>query len=150
MKIFPSNIRGIGNSESRLARKDFFFNHWPLLMFVAEPMVPFSDILGWCWNSIQVTSYCLNNRAQLFPNLWALWGCDVTPIVALRNRWHNYTYGGISVLSSLIFHEENCCADKLANYGHDLTDVIWWDSLPMFIIDDFYRDRYGLLSFCFP
>jgi len=47
MKIFYWNIRGIGNLDSRIALKDFFFNHRPLLMFVAKPIVPLSNIPGW-------------------------------------------------------------------------------------------------------
>lgn len=68
----------------------------------------------------------------------------------LRNRWYNCTHGGISILSSHIFREGNCCTDKLANHGHGLVDVLWWDSIPMFIRDDFYRDRFGLPRFRFP
>jgi len=54
-----------------------------------------------------------------------------------------------SILSSHIFREGNCCADKLANDGLGLDDAFWWDSLPTFL-SDFYRDKFGLPTFRFP
>jgi len=57
---------------------------------------------------------------------------------------------GISVMSSHIFREGNNCADKLANHGHGVTNPFWWDVLPTFIIQDFFRDWVGLPNYCFP
>jgi len=41
-------------------------------------------------------------------------------------------------------------ADKLDNHGHMLTNVVWWDSLPIFIREDFFRDIHGLPNYHFP
>jgi len=35
-------------------------------------------------------------------------------------------------------------ANKLASHSHVLTNVIWWDSLPVFIREDDFRDKHGL------
>jgi len=48
----------------------------------------------------------------------------------LRNRWHNANILGLQVISSHIFREGICCADKLANLGHSMAGEIWLDTLP--------------------
>jgi len=57
---------------------------------------------------------------------------------------------GISILSSHIYHEGNNCANKLANHGHDVTNFLWWDVLPAFISQYFFREWVGLPSYHFP
>jgi len=81
MNILYWNVRGIGNSDTRLALKNLFLSHKPSLIFVAEPMVNFLQIPAWYWPSIGVNKYCINNRGPLLPNLWALWGTDLTATV---------------------------------------------------------------------
>ena len=49
-----------------------------------------------------------------------------------------------------MFREGNCCADKLANYGHYVVDTVWLDSLPTELAQDFFGDRFGLLNYRFP
>jgi len=66
MKISFWNIRDIENSESQTALHDYFRNHRPKIMFIAEPKVPFPHLTAWYCNSIQITGYCMNNRAALF------------------------------------------------------------------------------------
>lgn len=41
----------------------------------------------------------------------------------------------------------NGCADKLANHGHHIIDMVWWDFLPVCIPDNFFRDSYVLPNF---
>jgi hypothetical protein len=77
MNILFWNVRGIGNSETRIALKNFCLSHKPSLIFVAEPMVNFAQIPAWYWPTIGVSKYCINNRGPLLPNLWALWGNDL-------------------------------------------------------------------------
>ena len=62
----------------------------------------------------------------------------------LRNRWHNASNLGIQVISSHIYREGNCCADKLANMGHSVQGSVWLSSLPAELNVDFFRDRCGL------
>jgi len=40
-----------------------------------------------------------------------------------------------------IYREGNSCTDKLANHGHSVTSIFWWDVLPAFISQDIFRDR---------
>jgi len=70
--------------------------------------------------------------------------------IMLRNRWHNARQLGIQVISSHIFREGNCCANKLANMGHDITSAVWIDTLPTSVGLDFFRDRCGLPNYRFP
>jgi ribonuclease HI len=65
----------------------------------------------------------------------------------LRNRWSNCFSHHMCILFSHIFREGNCCADKLANHGHLIPGFLWWDSLPLFVRDDFLRDRFGLVNY---
>ena len=81
MNILYWNIRGIGNSDTRIALKKLFLSHKPSLIFLAEPMVNFVSIPAWYWPSIGVSKYCINNRGPLRPNLWALWGNDLMATV---------------------------------------------------------------------
>lgn len=74
---------------------------------------------------------------------------SLVPIL-LRNRWHNAQALGVQVISSHIFREGNSCADKLAFMGHDITDVVWLDTLPTSVSLDFFRDRCGLPNYRFP
>jgi len=68
----------------------------------------------------------------------------------LRIRWHNCLHLGIEAICSHIFCEGNCCADKLATYGHSVTCIVWLTSLPQTLMEDFTRDRNGLPNFRFP
>jgi len=68
----------------------------------------------------------------------------------LRNRWHNARILGIQVISSHIFREGNCCADKLANLGHSMVGEIWLDTLPDEVKAYFFRDRCVLFNYRFP
>jgi ribonuclease HI len=70
--------------------------------------------------------------------------------VMLRNRWHNARSLGIQVISSHIFREGNCCADRLANMGHSLQGSVWLDVLPAALYLDFFRERVGLPNYRFP
>jgi len=70
--------------------------------------------------------------------------------ILLRNRWHNARNLGIQVISSHIFREGNCCADKLAALGHSIVGEVWLDNLPDEVKIDFYRDRCGLPNYRFP
>ncbi|XP_024630290.2 uncharacterized protein [Medicago truncatula] len=81
MNVLYWNVRGIGNSDTRLALKNLFLSHKPTIIFVAEPMVSFAQIPSWYWPSIGVTKYCINDRGTSIPNLWALWGNDVIATV---------------------------------------------------------------------
>jgi len=72
------NVRGIGNVDTKLALKNLFTFHSPLLIFVAEPMIAFESVPPWYWDSIGVSKYCVNSRGNLQPNLWALWGTEVS------------------------------------------------------------------------
>jgi len=47
MNILYWNVRGIGNSDTRLALKKLFMSHKPILIFVTEPMVNFAQIPTW-------------------------------------------------------------------------------------------------------
>ncbi|KEH16904.1 hypothetical protein MTR_0070s0030 [Medicago truncatula] len=67
-----------------------------------------------------------------------------------RSCWHNCLSHSMEVLSLDIFHKGNGCAKKLATHGHTVLDTGWWESLPVFVRDDFYKDRYGLPNFRFP
>jgi hypothetical protein len=81
MNILYWNIRGIGNSDTRIALKNLYLSHKPFLIFVAEPKVNFVQIPSWYWPSIGVNKYCINNRGPLLPNLWALWGNELSATV---------------------------------------------------------------------
>lgn len=56
----------------------------------------------------------------------------------LRNGWHNCLHLGINSFCSHIFREENCCADKLAYYKYSIYGIIWLETIPRFLLQDFY------------
>lgn len=68
-----------------------------------------------------------------WPNIWLesysssvlllLKNASLVPIL-LRNRWHNARSLGTQVISSHIFREGNCCADRLASLGHSVTGEV--------------------------
>jgi ribonuclease HI len=68
----------------------------------------------------------------------------------LRNHWHNARHLGLHVISSHIFREGNCCADKLASMGHSIDGAVWLHTLPSNLSLYFFRDRCGLPNYRFP
>jgi len=78
MNLFNWNVRGFGNSDTKIALKNLYLSHKPFIIFLAEPMITFAQVPSWYWRSIGVTKFCTNVRNGLMPNLWALWGSDVT------------------------------------------------------------------------
>jgi len=44
-------------------------------------------------------------------------------------------------ICSHIYREGNCCADKLAKYGHAVVGTVWLDLLPSSLLADFFRDH---------
>ncbi|RHN76470.1 putative endonuclease/exonuclease/phosphatase [Medicago truncatula] len=78
------NVRGFGNSDTKIALKNFYLSHKPTFIFLAEPMISFSHVPSWYWHGIGVNKCCLNNRGPRLPNLWALWN-DEVPVVVIFN-----------------------------------------------------------------
>lgn len=78
MIIIYWNVRRIGNNESCVALSEMYRRNTPSLVFLAEPMVVYDSIPTWFWNNLQVTNYCLNKSEPLIPNLWAVWGAEVS------------------------------------------------------------------------
>jgi hypothetical protein len=68
----------------------------------------------------------------------------------LKKRWHDCFLTGFQVISSHIFREENSCVDGRANHGHSIQGVWWSITLPDFIQDSFFSDRFGLPKYRFP
>jgi len=81
MNFLYWNVRGISNSDTRIALKNLYLSHKPMLIFIAEPMINFALVHSWFWPSIGVSKYCVNNRGPLLPNIWALWGSDLLATV---------------------------------------------------------------------
>ena len=48
------------------------------MLFIVEPMVSHDSIPIWFWRNINVTQFYVNKRELMLPNLWAVWGPDVT------------------------------------------------------------------------
>lgn len=75
---------------------------------------------------------------------------DLVPL-RLRNKWRNC----LCLVSNMIFRvshiyrEVNACADKLASFGVVSRCFTWWDLVPNFIRDEFFRNRFNLPSYKF-
>lgn len=50
---------------------------------------------------------------------------------------------------SHIFREGNTCANKLASFGLTAPGFLWWDTIPPFIREDLFGNRFGLPSYRF-
>jgi len=48
-----------------------------MLIFLAEPMINFLHGPSWYWHGIRVTQFGTNDRGNMLPNLWALWGSEL-------------------------------------------------------------------------
>jgi len=81
MNVLYWNVRGFGNSDTKIALNNFYMSHKPIIIFLAKPMITFAQVPSWYWHRIGVTKYCTNVRDDLMPNLWALWGVEVTVYV---------------------------------------------------------------------
>jgi hypothetical protein len=76
MKILFWNLRGFGNTDTRVALINYCFSNKPDIVFLAEPMITFEQVPSWYWKSLQLDRYCVNARDQNIPNLWGLWKRD--------------------------------------------------------------------------
>jgi ribonuclease HI len=126
-------------------RGAFYSNVGAHSVFYAEVMgiilaLEFAANFGWrnLWLESDSTS-----ALRIFSNP------SLVPII-LRNRWYNARNLRVQVISSHIFREGNCCADRLAALGHSIVGDIWLDILPDELKIDFFRDRCGLPNYRFP
>lgn len=80
----------------------------------------------------------------------ALSSPSVVPWV-LRNRWSNVLSltRKMHFLCSHVFREGNTCADLLANHGTKISGLSWWNSIPSFIFDEFFKNRIGYPNYRF-
>lgn len=62
--------------------------------------------------------------------------------------WNNSVLH-VNVILSHIHREGNVCANKIVNFGHSLTSLLLWDTIPSLIKDEFLRDKLGLPWYCF-
>jgi ribonuclease HI len=67
----------------------------------------------------------------------------------LRNRWKNALFmtSQMNFMVSHIYREGNQVADLLANHGLSLSSIAFWNNLPSFVRDCFYRNKHGTPSF---
>ncbi|PNX86860.1 hypothetical protein L195_g042943, partial [Trifolium pratense] len=91
-----------------------------------------------CWNNIWLESDCK-------VALSAITNMDIVPWT-LRNRWSNCFSLGLNISTS---REGNSCVDKLANHGHRLLSLTWWDLLPICVRSEFLKDKMRLPSYRF-
>jgi len=74
------------------------------------------------------------SASQSWHNIWiendstyvvqAFKNVDIVPLY-LPTRWHNCFQLGLQTICSHIYREGNCCADKLAEYGHAVVGSAW-------------------------
>lgn len=64
----------------------------------------------------------------------------------LRTRWRNCLLltRSMNFYVSHTFREGNSCVDKLASFGIASKCFTWWDGIPVFVMEDFSRNRLGL------
>lgn len=69
----------------------------------------------------------------------------------LRSRWRNMLLLAkkMHFVYSHVYREGNVCADKLANFGTTISSLVWWNSIPDFIKDDFFFDRISYTKYRF-
>lgn len=48
-----------------------------------------------------------------------------------------------------IFREGNICVDRLTAHGLHIQGFMWWDIIPSFVREDFFRNRFSLPSYRF-
>lgn len=67
----------------------------------------------------------------------------------IRNRWRNCMHlcNSMNFRVSHIYKEGNSCAYRLAAYGIYSQCFTWWDLIPDFISEDFFRNRWGLPNY---
>jgi hypothetical protein len=62
------NIRGLGNQDTQLALLNLIATHKLDFLFLAEPMINFSDVPFWLLQRSHLTKFTLNARDNQ-PNL---------------------------------------------------------------------------------
>lgn len=83
--------------------------------------------------------------------------CDSSLVVAafqsgkgipwkLRNRWSHCLAltRRMNFFISHIYREGNTSADRMAAHGLTIQGDVWWDSIPNFIGEDFFRNQFSL------
>ncbi|MCI00496.1 RNA-directed DNA polymerase (Reverse transcriptase), partial [Trifolium medium] len=72
-------------------------------------------------------------------NIWV----ESDSITAL-GAFDNCFSRGLTIVHSHIFREGNTCANRFANHCHEVENSEWWDTLPLFLRDQFLYDKMGL------
>jgi hypothetical protein len=86
-------------------------------------MISFEHVPSWYWASIGVLKYCMNVRENLLPNLWALWGNEVSTevlfvsdqCIALEISCHQSTVYIAAVYASIYYLKRRQLWDALTN-----------------------------------
>jgi hypothetical protein len=72
MKCIFWNIRGIGNLETQVHLFHLVKTHKPDFLFLAEPLITFTDIPSWYWKKLHLHNSIINQHNNT-PSLWCLW-----------------------------------------------------------------------------
>jgi len=72
MKCIFWNIRGIGNLETQIHLFHLIQTYKPDFLFLAEPLINFTDIPPWYWKKLHLHNNILNHHNNI-PTLWCLW-----------------------------------------------------------------------------
>jgi hypothetical protein len=81
MKCFYWNTRGLANSPTRLALKNFVLQHKPDIVLLSEPWMDFHDLPRRWLLSLNLKFFAMNSRPNLLPNLWCLCRLDLDPTI---------------------------------------------------------------------
>lgn len=88
MKLIYWNIRGLANSPSRQACRNFCNSHKPDFLFLTEPWINFDQVPISFWKSLKLKPFIFNDRGSQIPNLWGLCADHLNVDVLSQSRQH--------------------------------------------------------------
>ncbi|KAK9930542.1 hypothetical protein M0R45_027578 [Rubus argutus] len=89
MKTIFWNIRGLANSSTQRTLRSLVKHHSPDFLCLAEPMTVITKIKQSFWRSIGMNLIGVNERGQLFPNIWLFCSTNVlSPLIISSSSQH--------------------------------------------------------------
>ena len=100
MKIIFWNIRGLANAPTRTALRSLIRKHSSDFLCLSEPMTSLTRVPDSFWRSIGMQLVDVNDRGQLFPNIWVFHSTNISsPTMISSSSQHmfvQFSVGGIA------------------------------------------------------
>lgn len=121
MKVLFSNVRGLGNPDTRTTLKKLCHIHNPNWLFVSEPWINSQKVPINYFKSLNLKLFAENNRGGSLSNLWCLCNDRFSPSVIESACQH--------VAFSIMFDRQELFLSAVYASTSYISRRHWWNDL---------------------